>query len=291
MGVLKQPLDQPEIQTRMGVTTLREEDYSEFAKIMLEKAGVNLDRSKMSMMQARLVKRLHALGLASFQEYRLILKENPDELHELINTLTTHKTDFFREPEHFRFLQETVIPDVLTRKRQRLLLWSAACSTGEEVYTLAINLEDWMSRHPGTSFDYGILGTDIDTNVVARAEEGIYNSELVAAVPSHLVPTWFEKGKGQHAGTMRVKEALRKHLKFRYYNLMDPVQTMGNMKFDIIFLRNVLIYFKDATRYEVMEKMRHFLVPGGYLFVGHSESFAGGAPGFRSVSPAVYQKV
>jgi chemotaxis protein methyltransferase CheR len=267
-------------------------EYSLIANLMFERSGVFLDKQKIPMIQARLTKRLSELGLRDFQQYCSLLRRDDREITEFINALTTHKTDFFREPEHFEILRRHILPEwIRSSKSHQVRIWSAACSSGEEVYTLAMVLrEHFMSDPMLMNWDYKIVGTDIDTNVVAKATAGVYTREVVSPVRPDLLQKYFMRGTGANNGKYRVRDELRNIVKFRQHNLLHELGAFGQVKFQAIFLRNVLIYFKEETREYVIGKLCEALVDGGYLFVGHSESLNGIKHSFRLMRSAIYRK-
>ncbi len=269
-----------------------DDEYSLIANLMFEKSGVFLDKQKIPMIQARLAKRLTELGLRDFREYCSFLRRDDREITEFINTLTTHKTDFFREPEHFEILKKHIMPEwIRNTKNHKVRVWSAACSSGEEVYTLAMVLREFFMADPMLmNWDYKILGTDIDTNVVAKATAGIYSRDVVSPVRPDLLQKYFMRGTGDNNGKYRVRDDLRRIVKFRQHNLLHELGGLGNVRFQAIFLRNVLIYFKEETREYVIGRLCDALVDGGYLFVGHSESLNGIKHSFRLMRSAIYRK-
>jgi chemotaxis protein methyltransferase CheR len=284
----------PFIRSSDDMPTLAEQDYLDISQLMYQRSGVNLERNKIPMIQARLSKRLSRLGLRSYREYIRLLRDNEIELCECINALTTHKTDFFREPDHFEFLRLHVLPELLEadhRNPKKFRIWSAACSSGEEVYTIALTTADFLASHPEFGeVDYKILGTDIDTNIIARATEAIYPKDLVKPVRPDILQRYFQRGCGNNAGFYRVRSEITRLTKFRYHNLLESAAHFSGMKFQVIFLRNVLIYFKEETRQKVIENIQGTLDTGGYLFVGHSESLAGIKHQLKGVGAAIYQK-
>ncbi len=273
--------------------SLKQEEYQFFANFMHQRCGVHLEANKIPMIQARLSKRLHHLDLPDFKAYINYLKNSEAEAITCINALTTHKTDFFREPEHFDFLKSVVLPDFLQRGalKKGVSIWSAACSSGEEVYTIAMTVLDFLAQHPGArGIPLKILGTDIDTDVIQKAEKGIYPEELLSPLSPAQLQQFFLRGSGSNKGFYRIKPELSAVAKFRRHNLLESFSALGNLSFHVIFLRNVLIYFTEETRRQAIAKMSEALCPGGFLFVGHSESLAGLDHGLTNVAPAVYRK-
>ncbi len=262
-------------------------------QLIYEHAGISLHENKQTMVQGRLAKRLRALDMDSFDEYLRFLERNLSgaELVEFINCLTTNKTDFFRENHHFQFLTNTLLPKMkpaLDAGLQKLRIWSAACSSGEEPYSIAMTLRESLS----STADVGILASDIDTKVLERCHEGVYLGSRVVDVPKYLLHRYFdkEKGTGTDEDTIawRVKSALRDIIRFRRINFQDPswpIQT----KFDVIFCRNVMIYFDTATQIKLVERFANFLQPEGHLIIGHSETLSGVSERFELVGNTIYQ--
>ncbi|MEM9562496.1 MAG: protein-glutamate O-methyltransferase CheR [Actinomycetota bacterium] len=260
-----------------------------FRSLAGELAGIELDDTKRELVYGRLARRLRALGLASFDSYAARLRvDGPNELPEFVNAITTNVTSFFRESHHFAFLADEAIPDLLTRRSvsRRLRIWSAACSTGQEPYSIAITAATTL---PGdTTWDCRILATDIDGSVVATAEAGTYP---IDTLPDRgLLPDrsrWFRAIESSDRREVRVAEELRSMIYFRRLNLIDPWPMQGPI--DIIFCRNVVIYFSTETQRRLFRRFAEILAPDGYLFVGHSESILHSADLFESVGRTVYR--
>ncbi|WP_184254502.1 protein-glutamate O-methyltransferase [Rhodopseudomonas rhenobacensis] len=252
---------------------LSDRHFREIAELVEQQVGIRLPENKRLMLEGRLQKRVRALGYQDINEYvdRLFEDDHFDaELIHLIDCVTTNKTDFFREPFHFDFLRDTAVPELLRKTRGRpLKIWSAACSTGMEAYTIAIVLDD-MQRS-GVGFQFRILGTDISTGVLQLAEEGIYTREMIAPVPEAMAKRYFLSSKDKSRSEVRIVPELRRSVAFMRMNLMDAVYPVDR-DVDVIFCRNVLIYFDKPTQSKVVERLCSHLRPGGYLIVGHSES-------------------
>jgi chemotaxis protein methyltransferase CheR len=236
----------------------------------------------------RLARRLQALGLRTFAEYHTRLLADGGELTRFINAMTTNKTEFFREAHHFDYLKSTWLPSRRPCRRtsdRRLRFWSAACSTGEEPYSLALTLLEALGG--GAGWDLRILASDIDTDVLAHAAAGIYPLEHVAPVPAALLPRYFLRGTAARDGYVRVKPAVRSLVTFRRINFVDeawPIRT----RFDAIFCRNVLIYFDRDTQQRILDRLIEHLADDGLLFLGHSESIHGLVDGLEPLAPTVY---
>ncbi|HEY0327472.1 MAG TPA: CheR family methyltransferase [Rhodopseudomonas sp.] len=253
---------------------LSDRHFRAIAELVEQQVGIRLPENKRLMLEGRLQKRVRMLGYGDINEYvdHLFDDDHFDtELIHLIDCVTTNKTDFFREPFHFDFLREIAVPELLRRARGRpLKIWSAACSTGMEAYTIAIVLDD-MQRTGGASFQFRILGTDISTGVLQLAEEGIYTKEMIAPVPDAMAKRYFLSSKDKSRSEVRIVPELRRSVAFMRMNLMDAVYPVDR-DVDVIFCRNVLIYFDKPTQSKVVERLCSHLRPGGYLIVGHSES-------------------
>ncbi len=262
-------------------------------KLIYEHAGISLHENKQTMVQGRLAKRLRALKMDSYDLYLDYLEKNlsGSELIEFINCLTTNKTDFFRENHHFQFLANTLLPKLkpaLDAGLQKLRIWSAACSSGEEPYSIAMTLREALP----SAGDMAILASDIDTQVLQRCTEGLYPGSRVVDVPKYLLHRYFDKEKGtgldEDSVAWRAKNSLRDLIRFRRINFQDstwPIQT----KFDVIFCRNVMIYFDTATQARLVERFANYLQPEGHLIIGHSETLSGVSERFELVGNTVYQ--
>jgi chemotaxis protein methyltransferase CheR len=263
------------------------------AEIVHQQTGIRLPPGKQTMVEGRLRKRVRALGLAGLDDYATYLFQSGKldaELVHLIDCITTNKTDFFREPAHFEFLRDVAVPDLLVRKGQRaprLKIWSAAASMGAEAYTIAMVLQDMADVTPG--FTFSILGTDICTDALARAATGIYPKDMIAPVPRDMAHRYIMPARNPARQEVRIIPELRRRTRFERMNLMDS-QYPVDRDVDVIFCRNVLIYFDKPTQKAVLDRLRGHLGRGGYLFVGHSESMAGGdRTGLKQVLPTVFQ--
>jgi chemotaxis protein methyltransferase CheR len=207
----------------------------------------------------------------------------------LLDVVSTNKTDFFREPEHFDFLMRKAVPELMARNDsgRPLVVWSAGCSTGEEPYTLAMVLKEWEEAHRG--FRFKVLATDLSTTVLAKAARGVFAVDVVRPVPADLQRKYFMKSRDRASKTMRIVPELRQFVEFRRLNFMDADYGM-TQKVDVVFCRNVIIYFDRATQEQIMQKLAAQLVPGGYAFVGHSETLHDMDLPLVAVAPALYRK-
>ncbi|RZN13109.1 protein-glutamate O-methyltransferase [Bradyrhizobium sp. Leo121] len=272
---------------------LSDRQFRTIAELIEGQVGIKLPAGKRLMLEGRLHKRVRALNYPGLNEYVEHLFDNglPDnELTHLIDVVTTNKTDFFREPAHFTFLKEIAVPALLKprgRGSHGLKIWSAACSTGMEAYTTAMVLDD-MTRS-GTRFQFRILGTDISTAVLRLAKAAIYTRDVIAPVPSEFVKRYFLSSKDRSSNEVRVVPELRRLTNFMRMNLMDSSYPVDR-DVDIIFCRNVLIYFDRQTQRKVVDQLCSHLRPGGYLLVGHSESMIHNTvPTLKQVQPTVFR--
>ena len=265
--------------------------FNAVAELVQGEVGIQLPPSKRTMVEGRLRKRVRALGLEDLEAYGRALFEGgrlQTELAHLIDCVTTNKTDFFREPPHFDFLVRQAVPQLLAAGAHRTLkVWSAACSTGAEAYTVAMVLEE-MQRS-GPRFGYSILGTDISSDVIAAARDAIYPDAMLEAVPAALRQRYLMRSRSPDQQTARIVPELRRRVQFHSLNLMDARYPFDR-DVDVIFCRNVLIYFDKRTQGAVVGRLVAHLRPGGFLILGHSESAAGaGVPGITQRLPTIFQ--
>jgi chemotaxis protein methyltransferase CheR len=265
-------------------------DFRQIAAIVHADAGIVLGDSKAHLVYSRLAKRLRAIGLRNFRDYCALVRSESgiDERQRLIAAMTTNVTRFFREPHHFEFLSEHVLPKLAERARTsgRIRIWSAGCSSGEEPYSIAITLAEALAHL--SQYDVLILATDIDQEVLERATVGSYPAREIEDIPRHLRQRWFSSGRRDGA-EFGVAESLRELIRFKELNLLGKWPMQG--KFDAIFCRNVLIYFDEATQNEVWSRFAGCLQPGGHLFIGHSERIPMDIQPFELVSQTTYRLV
>jgi chemotaxis protein methyltransferase CheR len=259
-------------------------------KILVKKlTGIALSDVKKDMVYSRLARRIRHLHLTSFSQYLdLIRDENGPEIGDFINSITTNLTSFFREGHHFEMLAGQVLPELLAARAdtQRLRIWSAGCSTGEEPYTIAMVLREAIPRID--SWDIRILATDLDSGVLATAKSGLYAEDRITGIDSKRQRRWFLRGKGQHAGKVRVRPELQDMIVFKQLNLMGDWPMRG--VFDVIFCRNVVIYFDKPTQRILFSRYSDVLHDNGFLFVGHSESLYKVTDQFQLLGQTVYRK-
>jgi len=273
---------------------LSERDFRRLAEVIYAECGIRMTEQKLVMVEARLRKRLRALGYHSFRDYCDYLFTEAgmeDELVSMINVITTNKTDYFREPKHFEALVNTAVPRLAelygAGKRRPLAVWSAGCSTGEEPYTIAMVLSEYALAHPG--FLFTILATDISTVVLEKAIRAIYSADRAEAIPASLRKKYLLRSRDRSKNTVRVIPGLRTRVRFRRLNFMDHDFGMRELQ-DIIFCRNVIIYFDRPTQEKVLKRLCRHLVPGGYLFMGHSETLSGLDVPLVSEGATIYRK-
>jgi chemotaxis protein methyltransferase CheR len=275
-----------------GLDHLSGRDFQRLARFIQDYSGIKMPVTKKTMVEGRLRKRVGAGGFANFNEYCRHLFDDggmDTECLALIDAVTTNKTEFFREPDHFRVLVELALPSLLAERRNGSLIkvWSTASSIGAEPYTLAMVLAD-QSRQ-GASFRFSILGTDISTKVLKTASIGIYPEEMIAPVPMDMRKRYLLRSKKGARGLVRIVPDLRRMVQFGRLNLMDESYPVDR-GLDIIFCRNLLIYFDKPTQQAVLTRLCDHLRPGGYLFLGHSESLAGFGLPLQSVGTTVFRR-
>ena len=267
-------------------------NFDRLRALIYDECGINLSPDKKTMMEIRIKRRLGNLDIDSFGEYcdHVFSREgHAKELVHLIDVITTNKTDFFREPGHFDYLVSKALPDLAARKggNRKSLIWSAGCSTGEEPYTLAMVLSEYCQECPG--FRFNLLATDISTAVLGKAATGIFKSEVVSPVPESLRRKYLMRSRDPESDLFRVVPELRALIEFRRVNFMDSDFGLAELP-EIIFCRNVIIYFDRPTQVRLLEKLTGHLAPGGYFFAGHSESLQGMDLALVPVAPSVYRK-
>jgi chemotaxis protein methyltransferase CheR len=268
---------------------LDEASFRLFQTLLLREAGVYLAAGKQAMVAARLGRRVKALGLRSFHDYyRRVQAGDEAERAHLLDALTTHETRFFREPSHFQFLERQALPALLAQPgRRRLRAWSAACSTGEEAYSLGMLL--LAALPPGAGVEAELLASDISERVVAQARRGIYPLERAGDIPPELLPRFMLRGVRGQRGHMRAGPELRALVRFECFNLATARWPRAE-PFDLILCRNVLMYFDETTRARVVASLLDRLTPSGFLFLGHAESLAGSEARVRCVQPTIYAR-
>jgi chemotaxis protein methyltransferase CheR len=266
---------------------LQPEQFAKIGQLVRRVCGINLRPGKEELVRSRLIKRLSTLELEDFDAYLAYVEGDTSgrELITMIDVLTTNKTNFFREAQHFTFLVQHVLP-ALQAAGQPMRFWSAGCSSGEEPYSIAMTLREEIQNIDRR--DVRILGTDISTQVLAIARHAVYDQENLDEVPAHLLRKYFTKVQHGRSCVYQVHDKVRAMVRLARLNLMQKWPMQGS--FDTIFCRNVMIYFDKVTQEWLVKRFWSLLRPGGYLFLGHSESLAAGSGMFRYVQPAVYIK-
>ncbi len=277
---------------RAIIEPMSDKTFSRFSGFIQGEVGIKMPPAKKTMLQARLQKRLWKLGFDSFDayyEYVFSPKGREEELASMIDVVTTNKTEFFREPKHFEFLLQRVVPDLLERQQgdKHLMIWCAGCSTGEEPYTLAMVLKDHAERVE--KFNFLVLATDVSSDVLQRAKLGIYDDEMIDTIPMAFRKKYLLRSRDHEKGLVRIAPEIRAHIRFRWLNLVKRDFQLRE-KMDIVFCRNVIIYFDRETQEKVVGHLCDYLVEGGYLFTGHSETLNGISVPVIPVAHTVYKK-
>jgi chemotaxis protein methyltransferase CheR len=272
---------------------MADQDFQRLSRFITEHAGIKLPEVKKVMLQSRLQKRLRYLNLTSFKEYvDFVFSEEglKNELIHMLDVVSTNKTDFFREPVHFEFMEKTILPEYIRDfpLNRPMKIWSAGCSSGEEVYTIAMTIQEFKREHPG--LDYSVLGTDISTDILNRAVDAIYKEEKTQVVPLELKKKYLLRSKDRTKKLVRMVPELRKKAVFKRLNFMDSYYDMKEV-YDVIFCRNVLIYFNREIQEDVIRKLIMNLRKGGYFFIGHSESIMGMDVPLQQIRPTIFKRI
>lgn len=270
------------------VNDLSKREFKKIKSLVYENIGVFLTESKIPMIKSRLSKRLRELEYQQVSNYLDYIEENSEELELLFNSITTNVTHFFREDYHFEFLKHRYLPKLGSKA---IRIWSAGCSTGEEPYSIAIVMEEFTS---GRDMSYKILASDINTEVLKTAYQGIYSSKQIEKVPYKLLKKYFKTGTGENEGLFKVKDILKANLFLKKINLNDVKKYPIEKPLDIIFCRNVFIYFDNQTREKILGAFHRFLKPGGVLFLGHSEKISLDKlyiDRWQQIEPTIYRRV
>ena len=268
-------------QATLTDAVLKETEFTRIRDLIYRIAGISMSPAKKPLVASRLAKRLRHYGLASYNEYlRMITAvDGKKELQVAVDLLTTNETHFFREPKHFDFLRQRILHSAKSGKTLRI--WSAACSSGEEPYSIAMLLDELLGDAP-----WEIVASDLSSRVLEKARIGLYPLERMSEIPRHYLSNYCLKGTGNQAGTLLIEHRLRERIRFLQHNLIEPPPKIG--QFDVIFLRNVLIYFNQETKSKVVSRLLPLLNSGGHFFVGHSESLHGVTDEIQAVQPAIY---
>lgn len=276
-----------------GHAPLTDKEFDKIRELIYEQTGIHLADHKRALVYSRLARRLRHHGLKSYTEYYQFVRDRDRdgrEMVEMINCITTNKTEFFREPHHFDFLRDTVFPQykdqVLQGGNRRIRIWCSAASTGQEPYTIAMTVRECFGKAEG--WDIKILATDIDTSVLDYAEKGTYKPDQAESLTNSHIKRFFHRGRGDREGYVTADSELKNLIAFRKLNLQDNPWPMKG-PFDIIFCRNVIIYFDKPTQNRLIHRMKDLLKPGGYLMLGHSEALHGIEHGFEHHGKNIYR--
>lgn len=269
---------------------LTDQEFNKFRKLIYQETGISLSDHKRALVMSRLAKRLRLHKIDSYREYYEFVTagNNREEMREMINAITTNKTSFFREDYHFKYLESTVFPGLLAsgRSNKSLRIWSAGCSTGEEPYTIAATAHNFFGDN--SQWNISITATDIDTNVLDRASNGVYPIEHASQIPEELLNKYFLRGVDENSGYFRAGNTLRSLIDYQQLNLNSPEWEIKG-KFSIIFCRNVIIYFDRPTQKKLISRFLSYLEPNGLLMLGHSESLHGHDHNLVNCGKNIYQ--
>ena len=275
--------------SRLALPAPSPEVAQNLCRFLTQSTGITADPQRLARMLLKLEKRMADLDVSSWEDYYHFLSVNQEEFLTFAALMTVNKTNFFREEKHFGILRDHALATWEKKPQQKFLCWSAACSTGEEVYSMAMTLHELKAQNHLKYLDYGILGTDINRDVLSQGESGVYSEDVVLReVPPHLLKRYFWRGKGSQDGLYKVDEELRSHTKFRLFNLVKADDS-PQVKFDIIFLRNVLIYFNPLIQKQVIVTVARHLSPSGLLCLGLCERMPDSVQGFQALGASVYR--
>ncbi len=269
--------------------TFTDDQFEKLRKLVSDETGISLSEHKKDLLYGRLSRRLRALDIDDFGTYCDILHNNPgDEMQNFINAVTTNLTSFFREKHHFEYLAEELIPQTIKDGSIKgLRVWSAGCSTGEEPYSIAMILRENVPEIENSNVQ--ILASDLDSQVVKTAGIGVYDESRIAGLEDGRKRRWFLRGNGENKGKVRVRPELQKMVSFRQLNLMQ--EWPMNYMFDIVFCRNVVIYFDKETQKKLFDRFANIIKPGGYLFIGHSETLYRVTDRFELIGKTICRKL
>jgi len=267
----------------MELAPISNKEFDLFKSFIYQHAGISLTDSKQPLVSGRLAKRLRSHGLKTFTDYYRLISDprHVEEQQIAIDLLTTNETHFFREPKHFDFMRTHILPQ--RTKGRNFRVWSAASSSGEEPYTIAMLLDEHLKTEP-----WEVMGSDISTRVLEQARAGYYPISRAEEIPRHYLTKYCLKGTGEHANKLLIVKDLRQKVLFTSINLTKPFPELG--EFDVIFLRNVMIYFDAETKRQITRQMLSLLRPGGYFIISHSESLNGISNAYEAVMPSIYRK-
>jgi len=262
-------------------SSITDQEYALFQRLIYKIAGISLSDAKRVLLVGRLGKRLQHYHFDTYSQYYRMLSsgEHPDELQKMVDLLTTNETYFFREPQHFDYLRDVILP--ARRGPATFRIWSGASSSGEEAYSMAMTLAEHRDG------PWEVFGSDISLTILAKARAGLYSDERISGIPREFLRKYCLKGVRAQEGKLLIDSTLKQNVRFEQINLTQPINGIG--EFDVIFLRNVMIYFDAETKRKVIENMLPRLKPGGYFIVGHSESLTGITTRLRAIKPTIYQ--
>ncbi len=284
----------PESMQNLQKAEITDEQFARLSNFIQDNIGIKMPESKRLMVQARLWPRLKALNYKDFDQYINHIFSQGIEANEeialMINAVTTNLTHFFRESQHFDYMTNKVLPEMAARGFKEIEIWSAGCSSGEEPYTLSIVMQEYMKKNPDQFRGYKILATDISSKVLEKAQNAVYPMDSVKDLSYDLKKSYFLKSKDPAKGIVRVNKETREKVRFDRLNFMDDSYPVSFPK-NIIFCRNVLIYFDKPTQEAVIRKLVEHLIPGGYLFLGHSETIFGMDLPLETVSQTTFKKI
>jgi chemotaxis protein methyltransferase CheR len=269
---------------------ISEREFEYLRQLIYREAGINLTEGKKCLVQTRIGKLMRRQGISNYDELfrRLENDKNGDYLVAVLDSISTNHTFFFREDSHFRFLSDEIVPKLVPRDRPfQLRIWSAGCSSGEEPYSLAITLAETFKAYPKA--DFRILATDLSTKVLNEAQKGVYPAEIAQNIPPELKKKYFMRGKNSHSHLIRVKEEVRSKVRFMRHNLLYVLDVPD--VYDIVFCRNVMIYFDYQTKTKVVENIYQKIRNGGFFVTGHSESLSVIKHPFQSIKPTIYRRM
>lgn len=273
--------------------TLTDSQFKRLAEFIQTNVGIKMPAEKHLMVQSRLATRLKKLGMNNFDDYLALAfsdtEQGSEEIALMIDAITTNLTNFFRENQHFEYLSHKILPELASKGESKIELWSAGCSSGQEPYTLSIVMQEFMRLNPGKLADYSILATDISSKVLSKAIDAVYPMSEAADLPFDIKKRYFLKSKDMTTPMVRLKPGIREKVHFQRLNFMDSSYPRTTPK-HVIFCRNVLIYFDKQTQKSVVSKLLEHLVPGGYLFLGHSETIFGMDLPLKTVGPTIFKK-
>ncbi|MBN2436096.1 MAG: protein-glutamate O-methyltransferase CheR [Spirochaetes bacterium] len=266
---------------------LTDDEFAFFKAIVYREAGIKLSDMKVALLQSRIMRRMRALQISTFRDYRNYLNDfYQDEIVDFINAVTTNKTEFLRENKHFDFMLSTALPNFEKSNREEIRIWSAGCSTGEEPYSIAVTCCEYFNK---SKIPVKILATDIDTQVLIQGYTGIYPKNTIDVFTPTIQQRYFNAINTEKGVQYQVVPEVKKMITFKRLNLLDNTYPMRK-KFDIIFCRNVIIYFDKDTQRVLFEKMYNYIADDGFLFIGHSENLSGVNSNFKSVGHTIYRK-